>query len=149
MTATPPEPPPPGTYVPYQPAPVEGRGRGWMKLLGCGGCALLAVVALLGGGALLVIMGFEMLEEQVADDLREHPVILEHLGRLDELEIDLGASMAAPGENDWVFEARGAQGTGRLMVTTVTVDAEHEDVVAGRLQLPSGEMVELFPTEAP
>ena len=45
-------------------------------------------------------------------------------------------------------DARGSLGSGRLTVTTVTVDADHEDVVAGRLQLASGEVVELFPAES-
>lgn len=132
---------------PSTPEPGTGqRGRGPLFALGiaCGGCLILGVVAVVAGG-LLIKFGLGFFAEQVEADLRDNPVIIEHLGQLEELKLDFEATLAAPGEDDYVFEASGTKGTGTLRVTSVTVDDETEDVVAGTLQLASGEEFDLFP----
>jgi hypothetical protein len=120
------------------------RGAGKYLLLGCGGCAVLMMIFLLGGG-LLARLGMAVFVDQVEADIRENPVIVEHLGRLEEFELEFMASMAASGDDVYVFRAEGTKGTGRVTATCITVDSDSEDVVAGTLQLSSGKTVDLFP----
>lgn len=132
--------------VPPPRARQEGSDRrvGLYVLFGCGGAALLALLILLAGFG-LIRFGFAFMAEQVKTDLRGNAVIVEHLGRLDSLEVDFMGSVLAPGADDFVFRARGTKGTGVVRATCVTVDADTEKVTAGTLQLESGEMVDLFP----
>ena len=105
------------------------------------GCGVLA--ALCCGG--LFLFGTRTVAEQVKTDLRGNPVIEEHLGPIDTIELDWIASQNAPGEDEFVFDVEGPKGTGRIQVVTETVDAETEDVVSGTLELPNGETYDLFP----
>ena len=54
------------------------------------------------------------------------------------------APQGLPGENVFVFEISGPNGEGTLTAECITVDAEHEDVVSGKLRLASGEGFNLF-----
>ena len=140
---------PPGTtYYAGSPPDPPSTSSGWFKILGCGGCAVGAVIVISVGLFLLVVAGMELLEEQVEADLRDNAVVLQHLGRIEEFEVDGWASLNAEGEDDFVFHVRGALGSGTLRVTCITIDDETEEVVAGTLQLDSGEIVQLIPAEA-
>ena len=132
---------------PGQPGAAVRKGRPpWLiAVLTCGGCFVLLAIALAIGTGFLVRLGFGLFADAVADDLRDHPVITTHLGELEELEIDWMESMMEPGEDDFVFQARGSEGSGTLRVTSLTLDDDTEDVVAGTLELESGETFDLFP----
>ncbi|MBZ0112538.1 MAG: cytochrome c oxidase assembly factor 1 family protein [Thermoanaerobaculia bacterium] len=91
------------------------------------------------------MLGLGVFSKQVAADLRDNPVVVEHLGKIEDLDLDFVATLAVPGENEFVFDARGTKGDGVLTVTSLTVDDEREEVVAGTLQLESGDEIDLFP----
>lgn len=103
---------------------------------------------LVAGGLVVVSFGIGVFTDQVEADLRENPVIVEHIGRIESFEIELMASMAAPGEEDFVFRVEGTKGNGLIQATCVTIDDLTEDVVAGTLQLDSGETIDLFLDQA-
>jgi len=97
----------------------------------------------------MVRLGLDVFADEVGAELRNNPVIIEHIGRIEELEVDLKMSFATEGENDFVFRARGTKGSGLINATCVTNDDGVEEVVAGTIQLDSGETLDLFPGTLP
>ncbi len=96
----------------------------------------------------MVRLGLDVFADAVETDLRNNPVIVEHIGRIEELEVDLKTSFSTEGPDDFVFRARGTKGSGLIHATCVTNDEGVEEVVAGTIQLENGETLDLFP-EAP
>ena len=144
---------------PSSPPPVEPSGsRGYAPtgpsnrrrylLIGCGGCSVIAVLAVIFGGWAMVRLGLDAFADEVEAELRENPVIIEHIGRIEELEVELQTSLSIEGQDEFVFRARGTKGSGLINATCVTNDDGVEEVVAGTIQLDSGETLDLFP-EAP
>ena len=119
----------------------------WNKILifGCGGCAIIGTLAIIFGGWGLLRFGLGVFADEVERDLRSNPVIVEHVGRIEEFELDLGASVAAEGGDDFVFRVSGTKGSGLVTATCITNDEGIEEVVAGTIQLESGETLDLFP----
>lgn len=121
------------------------------KKSGCGVVAL--ILGLVVGGGLLAVLccggiayfGFGIVAEQVKADLRGNAVVEEHIGPITSIRTDLIASLATEGQDEFVFDVEGPKGKGRLKVVTVTIDAGTEEVVSGTLELPNGELYDLFP----
>ena len=82
----------------------------------------------------------------MAVDIEDNPVILEHLGTIEEIDLDFSASMAESNDDMLVFEVKGTLGEGRLVVQTLSTDTS-EEVQWGMLQLQSGEKIPLFPDQ--
>ena len=116
-------------------------------MMGCGGCAIIAILATILGGWAMIRFGFNVFASEVEADLRDNPVIVEHLGRIEELEVDVSASITTEGDDDFVFRVRGTKGAGLISATCVTKDDGVEEVIAGTIQLDSGETLDLFPHE--
>ena len=142
-------------YTPIGPStpPIEmqevaaGRSFSWKKplIVGCGGCAVIMALAIVFGGWALMRFGLGVFADEVENDLRSNPVIIEHIGRFEEFDLDLGASIASEGNEDFVFRVSGTKGSGLITATCVTNDAGIEEAVAGTIQLESGETLDLFP----
>ncbi len=81
---------------------------------------------------------------QARTDIKDHPVIVEHIGEITSFEVDDDASANFPGENDFVFRIQGSKGSGTLTATCVTIDEFTEDITAGYLEI-DGQKYELFP----
>ena len=128
---------------------APGETRPWKKslVIGCGGCAVVLALALVFGGWVVMKFGLGVFADEVEADLRDNPVVREHIGRFEEFELDLSASIAAEGDEDFVFRVTGTKGTGLIFATCVTNDDGIEEVVAGTIQLESGETVNLFPED--
>jgi hypothetical protein len=126
-------------------APGRSLARNPIMLFGCGGCAVVVVLATIFGGWALLRFGLGVFSGEVESELRSNPVITEHIGLIQEFEIDVGASFAAAGDEVFVFRVRGSKGSGLVTATCVTTDDGTENVVAGTLQLDSGETLNLFP----
>ena len=72
-------------------------------------------------------------------------MIIEHVGRIEEFKLDLSASVAEEGSEDFIFRVSGTKGSGLVTATCVTNADGMEEVVAGTIQLESGETLDLFP----
>ena len=127
---------------------APGRSFPWKTtlLFGCGGCAVVVALVTIFGGWALLRFGLNVFSGEVEGELRSNPVIIEHIGLIQEFEVDIRASFAEEGDEDFVFRVRGSKGSGLVTATCVTTDDGTEEVVAGTLQLDSGETLELFPT---
>jgi hypothetical protein len=140
-------PPPVGPISPQGLTPTGSSSTRRYLMMGCGGCAIIAFLATILGGWAMVRFGFNVFASEVEAALRDNPVIVEHLGRIEEFEIDFSASITTEGDDDFVFRARGTKGAGLISVTCVTKDDGVEEVIAGTIQLDSGETLNLFPEE--
>jgi hypothetical protein len=118
-------------------------------MIGCGGCSVIAVLAVILGGWVMVRLGLDVFAAAVEGDLRENPVIVEHIGLIEELEVELKTSLTTDGQDDFVFRVRGTKGSGLIKATCVTTEDGDEEVVAGTIQLDSGEIFDLFPDVPP
>jgi hypothetical protein len=142
-------------YTPVGPStpPIETQDPSrstsfpWNKVLifGCGGCAVFVILAAVFGGWALMKLGLGVFADEVESELRSNPVIIEHVGRIEEFELDLSASVAESGGEDFVFKVTGTKGSGLVTATCLTNEDGIEEVVAGTIQLESGETLDLFP----
>ena len=129
--------------------PSRARRFPWNKaaIFGCGGCAVIGALVIIFGGWGLLRLGLGVFSDEVESSLRSNPVIIEHIGRIEEFELDLGASIAEEGGEDFVFRVSGTKGSGLVTATCVTNEEGIEEVVAGTMQLESGETLDLFPED--
>ena len=144
-------------YTPVGPStpPIESQDPSsskrfpWNKVLifGCGGCAVFVALAMVFGGWALLKLGLGVFADEVESELRSNPVIIEHVGRIEEFELDLGASVAEEGSEDFIFRVSGTKGSGLVTATCVTNADGMEEVAAGTIQLESGETLDLFPED--
>jgi hypothetical protein len=127
--------------------PSRRKSVPWNKILifGCGGCAVVVILATVFGGWALMKLGLGVFADEVESELRSNPVIIEHVGRIEEFELDLSASVAAAGDEEFIFHISGTKGSGLVAATCVTNSDGIEEVVAGTIQLESGETLDLFP----
>ena len=152
----PPGPGPGSTYEVYQgprgqgpAAPQSGGGWGKGMTFGCLGCAVLAVLFVVVGGYAFFSFGGKVLSTQVGESVRDNPVVLEHLGRIESIEMDWMETVSNGQEDVFVYEVVGSKGSGVLRVVSITIDDTTEQVVSGTLQLASGEELDLFPEGTP
>ena len=129
--------------------PSRSRTFPWNKVLifGCGGCAVVVILAAVFGGWALMKLGLGVFADEVESELRSNPVIIEHVGRIEKFDLDISASVAESGGEDFVFKVTGTKGSGLVTATCVTNDDGIEEVVAGTIQLESGETLNLFPED--
>lgn len=78
-----------------------------------------------------------------ADAIHAHPTVREHLGLVDDVQLDEDASANEPGPTTFVFNLGGSAGRGVLTAELETIDEHTERLGAGRLVLEDGTVVEL------
>ena len=61
--------------------------------------------------------------QEVADVVRDHPIVLDKLGGIDECTLNFVATAEEAGEDTLVYDVKGPKGSGRLVVLDV------EDVI--------------------
>lgn len=127
--------------------PIEPKSssKGKLFVLGCGGCALITFVVIFGGGWLFVHFGMSVFADQVRADLQDNPVIIEHLGRIESIEMEMMSSISVEGQDEFVFRAEGTKDSGIITAICITLDSDTEQVTSGTLQVSSGEVFDLFP----
>jgi len=97
-----------------------------------------------GGVGALFYFGLETFGEDVAAQLRENPVLTAYLGPIESFDIDLIASTNIEGEDVFVFNVRGTQGSGVVTCESITIEDGGEYITWAKLQLPDGTTVDLF-----
>lgn len=75
------------------------------------------------GGIGVVIFGMNVISAEVADQLRDNQKFREHIGELEEINVDFVASAAKDEDDTFVYKVKGAKGRGpsplnRLLTTT-------------------------------
>ena len=126
----------------HAPAARPETGRFAVGCLIALGIGLLVAV---GGGYAMFQYGVGLIEDEVREDLADHPVVREHLGELQSVELDLETSAELEGDEQFAFRAVGTKGGGVLRITVVTGEDDKEHVTAGTLEVDGGQTVDLFP----
>jgi hypothetical protein len=104
-----------------------------LVLLCCGG---------LGG---VVILGMNIGEEELANQLRDHPKFREHIGEVEEISFDIVATSALNDEESTVYRVRGNKGSGRLTVQEHLDDQWNTKIDRADLRLKDGTQVQIIP----
>lgn len=106
--------------APYgEPAPKKSNAKFW--LLGCGITGVLGVVVCCGGGALMTQFGLSVLAGEFQKQLDGNPVIVEHIGEIESLDMSwadtvAGAQNAEGGAEELAFQIKGTKGSGVVMI---------------------------------
>lgn len=131
---------------PYQPPVDPTFGAPPARKKSSGVWIALLIVAILGGGAfvccgggiLIAWFGLNVVAQEVADELRDHPVIQEQLGGIEDIDVDLAASAAKDDNEEFVFKVRGPKGSGTLTARTITDINGNEQVERASLRTANG-----------
>jgi hypothetical protein len=108
------------------------------------GVVTLGGVLLVGGLGALFVFGGSVIEEQVAADLEDNPVLAEHVGDGRTFDIQWVQSGMHPDNDTFIFRVTGRKGSGVITAKCITVSAEEEDVTEGTLTV-AGRTYDLFP----
>ena len=123
-------------------ASQPGSSRFWIILLLVGGGAMFLLCC--GGLGGVAFFGLNLVAREIETELRDNPVIVEHIGEIEEFDVDWTGSFAA--EDDiFVFDVRGSKGSGEITAESITNDDGDEDVVSGSLRMKDGTTFDLFP----
>jgi hypothetical protein len=95
----------------------------------------------------LVHLGLGMASEEVRNELEADPRFVEHVGQVQEFNVDYLGSIGNEESDVWVYNVKGTKWSGRVTVKHETDADGDERVVWARFTLASGEKVELRPEE--
>ncbi len=76
---------------------------------------------------------------QAREAAQRYPLIQQYIGDITRFDLDMDASAAAPGSDEFVFNLEGSKGKGRLQADFVTVDADTERLGEGTLTMANGQ----------
>jgi hypothetical protein len=71
----------------------------------------------------------KIISTEIANDLRDNPVMREHVGEIQSFDINLTASAAEPDDDVYVFDVVGDKGTGTATVKSITDEDGNEQIV--------------------
>lgn len=99
--------------------PKKSKAKFW--LLGCGITGVLGFVVCCGGGVAVTQFGLTMLAGEFKKQLDGNPVIVEHIGDIESLEMSwsdtfAGAQNADGGAEELAFQIKGTKGSGVVMI---------------------------------
>lgn len=131
----------PGGFQPYSQPPPQSKLWVWV-LLAVGG---LTALCCCGGGVAVVSFGMNIVTEEVAAHLRDNPKFREHVGELQDMNVDWPASIAEDDDDTFVYGVKGDKGSGKITVKHITNDDGDEEVLEASLRLPDGTKVQIVP----
>jgi len=106
-------------------------------------CGVVALIVCGGLGWWGVKKGLGVAGDMIAEQVRDHSVILEHIGDIQSAEIDLGATASLNRPNAFVIILTGSKGDGRLTADTQQQGDGSMKVTAAALRLPDGGSIDL------
>ena len=107
---------------------------------------LVLVLLCCGGGIGIVWFGLGVVENSVLSQLKDHPAVQEHIGEVEEFEMDLMASANHEDSETFIYDVSGSKGSGTFEVRSVTVGSR-EEISNATLELPDGTRITLVPGE--
>jgi hypothetical protein len=127
----------------YQP-PKSSNAWLWI-LLGVGGAGLLVCCGCGGFGYFAMNKGFEVMQQDLQTRLSTDPVAQQHLGQIESVTFDFGASITESqergGDQVFVFHVKGSNGSGDVIGNQPPQGGQ--TIRNPKLILPSGEEVPL------
>lgn len=111
---------------------------------------VLIVLALAFGGGVVVCcggavyFGLNMLSAEIELELRDNPRLREHVGEVQEFQMNLTRSLATADDDVYLYSVRGTKGSGELTVKHITGDDGNEIILEASLRLTDGTTVDLL-----
>lgn len=122
-----------------QPQPRKSNALWWiLGILGC--VAVVGAFVCCGGGYFAYRFSTEMVGTIVKDAVAQDPAIEEHIGTIQTIDVNLGATGEAGGGNRMVFDVRGDKGSGQI---EAVLSPGGQSLDSAVLVLPDGERIDL------
>ncbi|MEA9489884.1 hypothetical protein ABQE70_09965 [Xanthomonas campestris pv. campestris] len=137
-TLPPPLPPLASPPAAVAPARVSQCSPATVALLIVLGGVMTFGVVVLGVIAWIAVAGWSIFSEQAQAALQADAVVQQHIGKIDTMEVDVLATGAAPGGDEFVFSVTGDRGRGKVSATWVSDGAEREILTEGVLTMHDG-----------
>ncbi|GJM22816.1 MAG: hypothetical protein DHS20C15_27310 [Planctomycetota bacterium] len=106
---------------------------------------VLTLGLILLGLAALTVMGGNRIAEDAGELFKQNPVVLEHLGGVQAVELDFMATVNAETRETRVLRVFGPKGKGEVVAEFSTTGDKIDGLVSGRLILESGAEHDLLP----
>lgn len=133
-------------FNPYGSAPARTKSSSWLwAIVALAGLGIVGIVVCCGGGFWLMSFGLNVMTAEVEDDLRDNPRFQEHVGEIQQFEMDWSRSFGENDNDTFVYNVKGTKGSGKITIKHITNDAGEEEIVSASLRLDSGQTVELIP----
>lgn len=131
-----------------RPYPQQRGSNVWLWVLAAvGSIFLIGMVVCCGAGYFLVDAGKKMIADGAAQELRDNPIVQEHIGEIDEIEIDFGEVISNAQDQDeddlsitFVFRVKGSKGSGKILMRQ---DDGDEAIASAQLVMDDGTQYEL------
>jgi hypothetical protein len=135
-------------YQPYgaSPDPYARPKAGtspWLIVGIVGGVMGLGVLVCCGGCGVWMYFSFEVMETEIANQLRDHPDFRQHVGEIKEFKYNWTASNAEPDWDVEVYDVVGTLGSGTVTVRTRMESDGYSTVLWAKIRLDSGQTVEI------
>lgn len=131
-----------------QPAYAPRRARSSsIALWIVGSFFMLVMLILLGIVATLFWFGIETFNSQAHEAIRAEPAIVQAVGEITDISLDLGATGDAAGDEEFAYRIEGTRASGLLVGEFVTIDAETEELRRGTLTLDDGRIIRIGVSE--
>jgi hypothetical protein len=103
--------------------PPRRKSGGKGCLIGCSIAGVLGLLVCCGGGAMMIPFGISILTSDYQQQLAGNPVIVEHIGEIESLEMSWSATFEEAQKSDGqgsaapiAFEVKGSKGSGTLLI---------------------------------
>ena len=122
--------PQPDTYAQNQQPKQAGNSCLWVFAI-VGVLAVVGGLVCCGGGYFLFNAATDLVAEAAAQELKKNPVVKEHIGNIESLEINLRESAKQNQETEgvvFVFDIKGDKGSGKIVVVPGENENEFESI---------------------
>lgn len=131
---------------PFPPPKSSGLSACLIAVLVLGGVVLLVCC---GGLVGLMLFGGRLMASEVEAQLRDNPVLQEHIGQIESFEIDWVRSGQEEGDDTFVYRVEGTKGKGYCVVTHITDLEGNEQIVRAELRTDEGDVYVLVEPDDP
>ncbi len=130
------------------PYPARQGSNVWLWVLATiGAMFLIGTLVCCGVGYFIVSAGKDLIAEGAAQQLKDNPVIEEHIGIIEEIEMDFSELITVASEQDedddtltFVFEVHGSKGSGKIHLRQ---DSADEEIESAELVMDDGTRYEI------
>ena len=102
------------------------------------GAAALGCLTCVGGGIALMVLGFQVMSEQIEDELRPLPALQAEIGEVQEVETEWLLSADEAEDDTFVYRVTGSKGSVLVRLRSRS-EGDEERILWAEMELPSGE----------